>query len=149
MNQLLEEQRKQRQLLQEIKEQKSRLKEEEKLKLKLNGEIRTLLEKNKNMEEVLQLNTEKDNEFLRKCLSRSLIDSYGRESRKLVKIIDMKNEILQKNELIRQLKDELLLEQGKAPEHKQILMTSMIQIPEERMDNQKLYQSALKQESLR
>lgn len=55
----------------------------------------------------MNINTEKDNEFLRKCLSRSLIDSYGRESRKHVKISDLKNEINFKSQIIKQLKNEI------------------------------------------
>jgi hypothetical protein len=62
---------------------------------------------NKNFETILNMNTEKDNEFLRKCLSRSLIDSYGRESRKLVKISDLQNDINFKNVLIKNLKEEI------------------------------------------
>lgn len=71
---------------------------------------------NKNMETVLNMNTEKDNEFLRKCLSRSLIDSYGRESRKLVKISDLQNDINFKNVLIKNLKEEIQLLKNKSEE---------------------------------
>lgn len=71
---------------------------------------------NKNFETILNMNTEKDNEFLRKCLSRSLIDSYGRESRKLVKISDLQNDINFKNVLIKNLKEEIQLLKNKGEE---------------------------------
>lgn len=49
------------------------------------------------MEQVVHLNSHKDNELIRKCLSRNLIDSYGRESRRMVKISDLRNELILKN----------------------------------------------------